>query len=124
MTIPAYAERLDSLTRVQVERLELYAMLVEHTGRGVTRLSRDIYRGTIDSRRFFRGALRQAIIERDTDDDGAVRCAYCDGEISGEDGDWVYIDHVVPHTLGGQTVIDNGVCACSTCNSSKSDRVW
>lgn len=124
MSIPAKAQRVETITRAQVEALDLYAWLVQRTGRGATRLSRDIYAGTVDAKRLYTGSQRKRIIARDTLADGTCPCAYCGKHITGIEGDWVYIDHVIPHTLGGQTHDDNAVLACSTCNSSKSDRIW
>ena len=117
--IPSHARRVEVLTHREVAGLELYTMLVRVTGRGPTRLGRDIFRSHHDPRRLFTAMQRRQILERD----GSC-CAYCGRHVTGEEGDRIYIDHVVPHVLGGQTVIDNGVVACGTCNSSKGAKVW
>ena len=51
-------------------------------------------------------------------------CAYSGRRVSGDEGDRVYIDHVIPWVLGGQTVNDNGRVSCGPCNSSKGAKVW
>lgn len=53
--------------------------------------------------------LRRAVFERD-----GYRCHYCGREV-GEP----HCDHVLPVVLGGQSVMENLVTACSPCNLSK-----
>lgn len=57
--------------------------------------------------------LRNAVIERD-----GHACAYC-----GDTDAQLCADHVVPLSRGGTNDIENLVCACIPCNSSKSDRL-
>ena len=57
------------------------------------------------------GNLRGRIIERDL-----RKCRYCGKSLSGET---VFIDHVIPYSLGGLTEENNLVCACFKCNSKK-----
>lgn len=105
------------LTRGKVEELELFSWLTARTGRAPKALAKAIFKGEIDKRRLFTGAQRERIIARD----GGC-CAYCTRKL---DADEVhYIDHVIPHSAGGQTIDLNGVLACADCNLSKSNRVW
>ncbi len=55
--------------------------------------------------------LRQEVMMRD-----GYRCGYC-GATSN-----LCIDHVVPISRGGATLIDNLVTACVSCNSKKKDK--
>ena len=32
--------------------------------------------------------------------------------------DW-HCDHIVPHSKGGKTTVENGQCSCAACNTSK-----
>jgi 5-methylcytosine-specific restriction endonuclease McrA len=57
--------------------------------------------------------LRDAVIERD-----GFMCTYC-----GDTDAPLCADHVIPLSRGGTNLIDNLVCACIPCNSSKSDRL-
>lgn len=59
--------------------------------------------------------LRLAVIERD----GGC-CRYCGQKI--ERGS-EQIDHVYPHSMGGQTVIENLVLSCLYCNMIKGDQI-
>jgi len=52
--------------------------------------------------------LRQAVLEADYHE-----CVYC-----GTDEQLV-IDHIVPHSRGGETVFGNLLTACRSCNSSR-----
>jgi 5-methylcytosine-specific restriction endonuclease McrA len=42
----------------------------------------------------------------------------CGKEVSIEE---MHADHIVPHSAGGKTTIDNGQCLCKSCNLSKSN---
>lgn len=117
--VPSHAHQPDVLTHDELKQLGLYTWLAQVTGRGVSRLNRDIFRSHQDPRRLFTSKQRREIIARDFS-----CCRYCGKHVSGDAGDRVYIDHVIPWVLGGQTVLDNGVVACSTCNSSKGAKVW
>jgi hypothetical protein len=104
------------LTKSDVVSGQVMAWLAARTGRSVTGLAGAVWSSKLDSRRLFTGAQRERIIARD----GGC-CAYC-GKATHE-GDR-YIDHVIPHTAGGQTVDANGVLACGDCNLAKSNRWW
>lgn len=56
--------------------------------------------------------LRQFILERDN-----FTCQYC-GDMKGP----FEADHVMPRSRGGLDTESNLVCACKTCNRSKSDK--
>lgn len=56
------------------------------------------------------------LVARYNDQDG--KCAYCNKNLNG-----VYdADHVHPLSRGGSNYIENIVCACASCNRSKSDK--
>ena len=38
-----------------------------------------------------------------------------------EDGTWLELDHIVPHSTGGLDTVDNLRAACTRCNKLKSD---
>lgn len=57
-------------------------------------------------------ALRQAVLARDE-----YMCVYC-GRRSGR----LTLDHVVPVSRGGSSVLENLVTACVACNSAKATR--
>lgn len=111
-----------TLTKTEAKSLELVAKLTAHPDAAMAfnhvstvkvigwTLSR-----TIDSRRRFTDAQRATLYARDNG-----RCFYC-GDAAGSD--W-QADHVLPHSRGGQTVLENGVVACAACNNAKSDKVW
>lgn len=56
--------------------------------------------------------LRAFILERD-----GYTCTYC-GDTDGP----FHVDHVLPVSKGGSDDPENLVCACATCNLSKSDK--
>jgi hypothetical protein len=47
------------------------------------------------------------------------RCQYCGVHVSA--GDWEY-EHVIPRCMGGKTVWENIVVACTACNQKKANR--
>lgn len=67
----------------------------------------------IEGGRFFKGALRQAILKRD-----GYRCVLC-GK-SPADGVRLEIDHIIEFEDGGKTTYDNGQTLCGDCNKGKS----
>jgi 5-methylcytosine-specific restriction endonuclease McrA len=70
---------------------------------------------TADRKRLFTGKLRLQIMVRDE-----FRCVLCGREPS--DGIKLVVDHVVPYSQGGKTILNNGQTLCAECNSAKSDR--
>ncbi|PKO20741.1 MAG: HNH endonuclease [Chloroflexi bacterium HGW-Chloroflexi-1] len=62
-------------------------------------------------------ALRQAVAER-----SHYRCSYC---LTPEDitGVAFMVDHIIPESLGGRTILDNLCLACWGCNLIKRDRI-
>lgn len=99
-----------------VEESELMVWLAARLGRKASGVTGSVWRSSADSRRLFTGAQRARIIARDCE-----CCAYC-GQLTAEDDR--YIDHVIPHCAGGQTVDANGVLACGSCNLAKSNKFW
>jgi hypothetical protein len=57
-------------------------------------------------------AVRAEVIARD----GFV-CTYCGSDVSVP-----HLDHVMPSSRGGASVVENLVVSCKSCNSSKKDR--
>ncbi|MFA5423961.1 MAG: HNH endonuclease signature motif containing protein [Phycisphaerae bacterium] len=62
--------------------------------------------------RFFKGKLRQIIMERDN-----YKCVLCGRGI--KDGISLEVDHVHEWSDGGRTTYDNGQTVCSECNKGK-----
>ncbi|MBT0567368.1 HNH endonuclease signature motif containing protein [Williamsia sp. CHRR-6] len=58
-----------------------------------------------DPQRLFAGPQRRAVNERTK---GCVKC--------GAPPSWCDIHHIIPHSQGGLTVVDNGAPACRTCH--------
>ncbi len=72
--------------------------------------------------RYFTGALRTEILERDQ-----YRCQYCGKRVrdnlSRDHIDKANIDHVIPYPAGA-TTLENGKVACTVCNALKGARDW
>jgi hypothetical protein len=68
----------------------------------------------VDGRGSVRLSLRFQVLKRDS-----FRCQYCGG--TPNDGYVLQIDHKVPVSKGGETVLENLITACSLCNLGKSD---
>lgn len=117
--MPAHAEVRDEMTRAEVVDTDLYGWLLERLERKGESLSRKIKLTHHDPRRLFTAKQRREILKRD-----GQCCAYCGRHVTGDEGDRIFIDHVIPHKVGGATVVENGVVACGTCNSAKGARVW
>jgi len=58
--------------------------------------------------------LRFEVLERDR-----FRCQYCGREP--RDGAKLAIDHIVPFSKGGKTIIENLITSCFECNAGKKD---
>jgi len=58
------------------------------------------------------GSIREYIKEREV----SGQCIYC-GSKSG-----LSVDHLIPHSRGGEESGDNAVVACKSCNSSRGDK--
>ncbi|WP_262176637.1 HNH endonuclease [Saccharococcus sp. Marseille-Q5394] len=71
--------------------------------------SAGIYHSTLIHHFYNRRTIKAFILERDD-----YSCHYC-----GKYGDT--LDHKIPKAKGGLTTIANCVCACSKCNTKKSD---
>lgn len=63
--------------------------------------------------RYFRGALRHAILQRD-----GHKCVLC-GKTPA-DGILLEVDHIIEYEDGGKTTLENGQTLCSDCNKGKS----
>lgn len=100
---------------MNLESLELITKLAAKQRIEVAALTSQIVADAKDSKRLFTGAIRQEIYTRD-----GGKCWYCGKDLEGT----YHIDHVYPHTLGGQTVEANGVLSCPSCNRHKGKRVW
>lgn len=61
--------------------------------------------------RYPRPRLRYRVLERDR------RCRLCG--VGPEDGAKLHIDHIVPYSQGGKTVLDNLQALCQDCNLGK-----
>jgi 5-methylcytosine-specific restriction endonuclease McrA len=73
----------------------------------------------IDPERSFSNEQRLAIYRRDN-----AHCRLqirCQGIEKLKWGHW-HADHIVPHSLGGKTTVENGQVACPDCNLAKSNR--
>jgi hypothetical protein len=60
--------------------------------------------------------LRQLVTQR-----AAGRCEYCQLSQEGQEATF-HIDHVIPVTVGGQTVVENLALACVSCSLRKAAR--
>ena len=69
-------------------------------------------------RRLMTAKLREEIKKRDN-----YTCRYCGNSVKKEPNLLLEIDHIIPVTKGGETVIDNLQCLCWRCNRSKSDKM-
>lgn len=57
------------------------------------------------------------LIQRDGD-----ACFYCGEQLMEQ---WLYtLDHLIPKSKGGRTMLSNFVLACAPCNQSKGDKSW
>lgn len=88
-------------------------------------LSKDIYPVDWDpKRRQLSDGEAYRVLERDK-----FRCVYCNERVHWLDGNRkgdplrFTIDHEVPRSCGGATVVDNCVTSCQSCNSQKSGHV-
>jgi len=61
-------------------------------------------------------ALRRLVIQRAAD-----RCEYCRLSQAGQEATF-HIDHIIPHTAGGETVSENLALACISCSLRKAAR--
>jgi len=67
-----------------------------------------------DGRRLFNETERIVIWRR-----AFMKCQECNALLPSLSD--MHADHIVPHSRGGQTSIDNAQCLCARCNQSKSD---
>ncbi|MBA2523472.1 MAG: HNH endonuclease [Solirubrobacterales bacterium] len=104
LLLKAKAELLErgDLT-VRSEHLELDRPVVIRLVSYV-RIPRDVHRRKI---------TRKAVLARD-----AWTCQYCGSERGG-----LTVDHVIPRSRGGESVWENIVAACATCNRRKGNRL-
>lgn len=64
-----------------------------------------------DSKRLFSDKQRTFIFLRDNG-----ICQICNASVTLKNFD---CDHIVPHSKGGLTAVENGQCTCKSCNRSK-----
>ena len=101
---------------MNVKGLELFTALVEHLGEDAEALASEVCDASKrDSKRMFRGVVRDVIFQRDNG-----KCFYCGISVGSR---W-HADHVIPWSKGGATSPKNGVVACVPCNLKKSAKVW
>lgn len=62
--------------------------------------------------------LRYQVLKRDN-----FRCCACGASPAKDSSVELHIDHIVPWSKGGETVIDNLQTLCSKCNLGKSDSI-
>ena len=60
--------------------------------------------------------LRYSILKRD-----GFKCKICGR--TAEDGIKLHVDHIIPVSKGGETVLNNLRTLCETCNRGKSDEI-
>ena len=107
--------RRKPLTKAEIEGSLLFDMLSDHVGVEADELVDEVWAQSKDKRRRFTKKMRTAIYTRDKGN-----CFYC--------GTWqeqsarFHLDHVIPHSRNGRSVVLNGVIACAKCNLRKSDR--
>jgi hypothetical protein len=63
--------------------------------------------------------LRFLALRRD-----GFRCCACGHSPANEPGVKLHVDHVIPWTAGGETVLENLQCLCESCNCGKSNLNW
>lgn len=60
--------------------------------------------------------LRQLVVER-----AALRCEYCRLSQEGQEATF-HIDHIIPESVGGETIAENLALACVSCSLRKAAR--
>ena len=110
------------MTWVGCEEREAVALTDELRALGLIRVAADlfyapaIYEGRVPTERNGRRIptleMRRFVMDRD-----GHTCRYC-GMTEGP----MHIDHVLPHSRGGATALDNLVVACAPCNLKKRTR--
>lgn len=60
--------------------------------------------------------MRYKVLERDN-----FKCCACGASPAKDSSIELHVDHIVPWSKGGETVINNLQTLCSTCNYGKSD---
>jgi hypothetical protein len=69
------------------------------------------------TRRSVSVSMRYDVLKR-----GCFRCAKCGRSPATESGVQLQVDHVIPWSRGGETVLENLQVLCAECNSGKSNR--
>lgn len=59
-------------------------------------------------------AIRKQVFERDS-----YTCQYCGAKQGNEPWDTMHMDHIIPISKGGKTVLWNLITACEKCNNHK-----
>ena len=110
------ASRKPHLEAHEVEELDLFDALADHVEEEADALLAAVVGPGRDSKRRFRGKVRVDVWTRDKG-----RCFYCAAFVTPSK---TQVDHVVPWSRGGRTVLLNGVVSCAPCNRTKSNKVW
>ena len=83
---------------------------------------RQVSSNRLDEKRTFSRNLRQQLYEAQ-----GGKCGICNQHIDDrrlEDGKYVHIDHIVPHSRGGETKNENAQLVHSECNLQKGNRYY
>lgn len=62
-------------------------------------------------RKRFTDSQKKYVLERDE-----YTCVFC-GKRGAE------VDHLVPISKGGQSIVENGICLCQVCNGKKNNKI-
>lgn len=74
-------------------------------------------RGNHRTRKSVKPGLRLKVFERD-----GYKCVICGSSPAYGNGTLLHVDHIVPYSKGGETVIDNLQTLCKECNLGKGNR--
>lgn len=74
-----------------------------------------------DKKRSFNAIQRRIIFRR-----AKGKCEYCSCKLVWDIGSKrsFQSDHVIPHSMGGETKLSNSQALCSNCNSKKGNKLW
>lgn len=111
-----FKETFNSGTRVLSRILLRASIMQEHLEKQIAeQLSLEL-----DDKRFFSDSDKREIYLRQISEDNRLICTLCNQEIY--DVSLAEADHIVPWSLGGKTVPNNGQLVHSNCNRQKSNK--